>query len=387
MAIINIKGLEGLKGINSLSEEDKNIWISSNKDRLPNPNKVSPSKYNQIADRVYRNDLFRQRFNDESLLKSMTPEERDSYYQESLMNEYTQNRYGNDPNYFEIENLTPEGKLDLVERGYLSDEDIESQYQSNIKQASDLGGNSLLKFLKEAADLSHSATAIGIQETPLDSYKESFDTLKDTQYKLKRDLLDSVIAEDNERKRELVSNESQMLQTELQKGLNNGDLTKEDIDRQFEEIAGGMLGSNHYKAFKDSEELKNFSVTDKIELLSNYIAITRRFGNVMDGISNLESEMKNYISENQDGLDWAANTFKNIAVGGIAHLMNYRMAGLAAKHAADGDLEQWLQGKDKDGNELDIWNNPLYWQGVDQFNTFDANEIKKARANGGISKY
>lgn len=385
MAIINIKGLEGLKGINSLSEEDKSIWVNNNKDRLPNPSKVSPSKYNQIADRIYRNDLFRQRFNDESLLQSMTPEERDSYYQESLMNEYTQNRYGNDPNYFEIENLTPEGKLDLVEKGYLSDEEIEKQYQDNIKSANNIEDNKLVQFIQDFVNLRNPSMSTNMfEESPL---KEGFSTLKEGQLKAKRDLLDSVIAEDNERKREIVSEESLMLQSELQKGLNNGDLTKEDIDKQFEEIAGGMLGSNHYKAFKDSEELKNFSTTDKIELFSNYIAITRRFGNVMDGVSNLESEMKNYISENQDGLDWAANTLKNVAVGGVAHLMNYRMAGLAAKHEAEGDLAQWLQGKDKDGNELDIWNNPLYWQGVDQFNTFDANEIKKARANGGISKY
>lgn len=231
MAVIEIKGLEGLKGLSGLSDEDKKAWIEANKSRLPNPEKVSPIKYNSFADRIYRNDLFRQRFNDEALLQSMTPEERDSYYQESLMNEYTQNRYGNDPNYFEIENLTPEGKLDLVEKGYLSDEDIEKEYKSNIESINELEDNSVLKFLSEAANLSRPATAIGTQETSLNAAKESFDTFKDTQYKVKKDLLDSVIAKDNERKREIVSNESLMLQSELQKGLNNGDLTKEDIDK------------------------------------------------------------------------------------------------------------------------------------------------------------
>lgn len=388
MAIINIKGLEGLKGINSLSEEDRSIWINNNKDRLPNPNKVSPSTYNKVADRIYRNDLFRQRFNDEELLHSMTPEERDSYYQESLMSEYTQNRFGNDANYFEIANLTPEGQLDLIERGYSSDEELEKEYQDNIKTIEELEDNETMKFLRQYTDFGKSAITSGFaQETALDTQKEGVETLRDTKLKVRRDILDSVIGEDNKRKRDMVSGESFMLQRELQKGLNNGDLTKEDIDKQFEEIAGGELGSRYYKAFKDAEELKNLSVTDKIQMLSNYIAITRRFGNVMDGLSNLESEMQNYISENQDAFDWAGNTLKNIALGGVAHLMNYRMAGLAMKHAIEGDLEQFLQGKDKDGNELDIWNNPLYWQGVDQFNTLDANEIKKARANGGISKY
>lgn len=380
MSKIEIKGLEGLKGISALSSEEYNNLRSRYKEQ----GLITDYSPDSKVDRLYRNKLFVDKFG-KDLFKTMSATERDSYYQESLTNEYTQNRYGNDSNYFEIENLTPEGKLDLVEKGYLSDEEIEKQYQDNIKSANNIEDNKLVQFIQDFVNLGNPSMSTNMfEESPL---KEGFGTLKEGQLKAKRDLLDSVIAEDNERKREMVSNESLMLQSELQKGLNNGDLTKEDIDKQFEEIAGGMIGSNHYKAFKDSEELKNFSVTDKIELLSNYITITKRFGNVMDGLSNLESEMKNYISKNQDGLDWAANTFKNVAVGGVAHLMNYRMSGLAMKHAAEGDLEQWLQGKDKDGNELDIWNNPLYWQGVDQFNTFDANEIKKARANGGISKY
>ena len=124
MSIIKSQGLEGLKGINSLSEEDRELWLYNNKNKLPDASKLSPVNYDKVVDRLYRNDLFRNRFNDEDLFLSLTPEERDEYYKASVADEAIQ-IYKNEPNFNEIQSLTSQGKVDLINRGYKTKEELD----------------------------------------------------------------------------------------------------------------------------------------------------------------------------------------------------------------------------------------------------------------------
>ena len=50
-------------------------------------------------------------------------------------------------------------------------------------------------------------------------------------------------------------------------------------------------------------------------------------------------------------------------------------------------FNDWLNGKDENGELLSNWDNPQYWNGVDQYNTLDALEIDRANHNGGVSQY
>lgn len=370
MPIIKIKGLEGLNGLYDLSEDERKAFFDEHGYKLTKY-EGNPMAYSEAASRLYKNRQFIDKFGEDAFNK-MNVQERDSFYEESLLNEYAANRYGNDARYDEISRLTAKGKLDLIERGYLSDSELAKEEEDRAKAMQ---------------SLSNMPYTGSIPIGPTVGYESALDAKNRAQETKRKDLLDALVGEDNARKRDLVSNESSLIYSNIQSKLDSEEMTKEEVDKMFEDIAGGEFGSRYYKAFKDAEELQHFTTSDKLKMLSNFLAINSKFNGPMSALSNLESEMQNYISDNQSGLDWAGNTIKNIGVGGVAHLMNTIMAGLAIKHAIIGDLDQFLQGKDANGNELDEWNNPLYWQGVDQFNTFDANEIKKARANGGISKY
>ena len=78
----------------------------------------------------------------------------------------------------------------------------------------------------------------------------------------------------------------------------------------------------------------------------------------------LENKMRDFVSENQSGWEWAGNTGKNIVVGGVAHIMDGVM-GTKALFMTPEERAKFLQGKDINGKDLPDWLNPLYWQGVD----------------------
>ena len=86
-----LKGLTGLGGLSALPESDRNAWLAMNKERLAAQGVNNPTAYARLADRYYRNDLFRERFadinQDDQLLKSLTPEQRDEIYKEQIVND------------------------------------------------------------------------------------------------------------------------------------------------------------------------------------------------------------------------------------------------------------------------------------------------------------
>ena len=358
MAIINIKGLEGLKGINSLSKEDRELWLYNNKDRIPDSNKLSPAKYNKVIDRLYKNDLFRNRFNDEDLFLSMTPEERDEYYKTSIADEAIQ-IYKNEPNFNEIQSLTSQGKVDLINRGYKTKEELDKLSKERL-----LSKDNKIVLAEDIRDES---------SMQMVDFVDNEDIFLETK------------AEDNIRKKEISSELSDNIYISLQNSLNNNEITSQELEDEFEKVVGN--NSRYYKAFKDTDIFDNFTLSNKMRMMSDFLSVADKYDED-SALSVLDMEMQNYINENQSTGDWAWNTTKNVALKGVANLAN-KVIGIEAL-LKSGDKEQlslFLQGKDENGDDLPWYNNPLYWQGVDQFNTIDSNEINKIRENGGISPY
>ena len=90
MAIVQLKGLEGLKG---LSEEDRKTWYELN-----------PKNYKRTsaqADRVYRNQQFINKLGRETFDSLPNPADRDRLYETTIVNEAMVDTYGDDTQDFE----------------------------------------------------------------------------------------------------------------------------------------------------------------------------------------------------------------------------------------------------------------------------------------------
>ena len=194
----------------------------------------------------------------------------------------------------------------------------------------------------------------------------------------------SIIAEDNTKKIEQSSDVANQYLHNLQQGVDEGKITYANIEEDFDKFIGET--SNHYKAFKDSDIFENFTVTDKMKYLSEFMGVANKFG-VESAVSALNTKMQNYVSDNQDAGDWAVNTGKALFTKFVAEFMN-TVTGVVAGYKAVEDainggnsLGNYLQGKDENGNDLPSWYNPLYYQGMDQYNLWTVDAINEIPAN------
>ena len=51
--------------------------------------------------------------------------------------------------------------------------------------------------------------------------------------------------------------------------LNNKEISYQEIEKQFEELVGS--NSRYYKAFKDTDVFEDFTVSDKMKLMSEFL--------------------------------------------------------------------------------------------------------------------
>ena len=384
MGIIKTEGLKGLKGLGSLSSEDRQSWLSANKDRLPDANRLSPAMYNKVIDRLYRNDLFRAEFNDENLFQSLTPEERDQYYANSIVDKAIQ-VYKDDSWFPQISNMTTEGKMALLESGFETDDEFR---QSVDQLAYDKGadGTDHSFWTEFALAMSKPQGMAGMSAKAIN--KEMSSKTEEGMTTSRNGKFQAFLGEDNLRKIEQSADVSNQYLSNLQRGIDEGKISYEDVEADFDKFIGET--SNHYKAFKDSDIFENFTVSDKMRYLSEFMGVANKFG-VESAVSAINTKMQNFVSDEQSAWDWAGNTTKALGTKFVAELMN-TVTGAVAGYKAVEDavtggnaLGNYLQGKDEEGNDLPAWYNPLYYQGMDQYNLWTVDAINEARQNGGIS--
>lgn len=372
MAIEKLNGLKGLKGLKGLSSTEYKEWTDLNADKIK-------GKSYTYQDRLYRNQLFLQRFNDKDLLHSLTPEERDSLYKKSLVEEEIQ-IYKDDERFSEISNMTTEGQLELLESGYLND----SSFKNTVDQ---------IAYDKNPDGTDNSwgtKVAIGmLRSTGMGPtthvYNEMASATEEGMVESRKEKLDAFLEKDYLRKIEQSKDLSSQYFHNFQRGLDEGVINEADIEEEFNKFVGET--SSHYRAFKDTDIFEHYTLTDKMKDLADFMSVNQKFG-AENAVMSINTKMQNYVSDNQSAWDWAVNTTRNIALKGAANLANKVMAAEALLLTNNKDaLNNFLQGVDENGRELPWYNNPVYWQGVDHYNTPDFNEIKKAIKDGGVSPY
>lgn len=423
-----LESLKGLEGLSALSVEDYNTW----KNQQLTLGKLKGTETAEYENGLYTNQLFIQEFGLDTF-KKYNKTERDAIYRNFIIRNTAKSLYAGDPNYDRIMGLSDDSLLELMNSNYFNENTPEVEEQ---KLYYGYGGTDF-DYTLGLADAVERRRRTRAEDTGNPDYQLTEAELKEVQFRFQdtykrpevegdilsatasaqafsypggvsapaamirggkrrfertlqnnQELLDQFVTRDieaveTEHYQEIIDGRKSIID-----GYNSGKLSYEDIEAEFQAI---MQDSNYYKAFRDAKELEGLTLEDKADFIAKYRIFKQYKGETVANQSN-EMFMQNYISDAQSGWDWFKSTQKNILVGGTAHLANTGIGLITLYKAAQsvdgsGELTNYLQGLDAEGNPLNNWINPQYWNGVDMFNTFSAAEINRARENGGISQF
>lgn len=414
-------------GYSGLSGAEKKLWDRENAPYI----KGADSAY---IDRMWRNQQFVKTFGTDAFYQ-LTPSERDSIYEDKLASDAIKTKFSTNANLNDLLSLTTEGKRELLKSDYKNDYTIEQENQkegngdkkwgdyslgerwnamtqgtsSRILEGVTLGsaigsidpgkGNVIGTLSGIAAGL-----LVGVGEgliyPEISEKKNNADRVQSNNA-----ILENIEVSDNERKKKDSQTEIDATSNALMDAYNNGNITEAQINDEFNNIALNgkrtytdelgrtqiydYQGSNYYSAFKDSDEFEHFSTYDKVKAIAQAQVFSKKYGQNV-AMKALDQDMHNYVTDHQNGLDWACNDLKNLWVGGVAYSMQNVLAlgAIDARIRGKDNLADFLNGNTKEGEDKYAgWFNPQYWNKVDQYNTFDVDKIKEADANGGISIY
>ena len=415
------------QGTRGLGKDEYQSWWDENAAKLEGKDAI-------WEDRLWRNQQFVDAFGLDRFKATPDKDERDELYKDYLLGKAIGQKYGSNRNLDQLMGLTPEGKMELLKSNYKNDYELNEQdKQAEDKDWFDYTLGERWNALTSQA-VSHGEMGMGLGSvgggivgggigtivgigiggaagmfsgilTGITHPEDAKGINAAERRAENEDILNKITVADNDRKKEQSQNAINELWSAYGKAYNQGQITSEQVDEMFDKMALSgkrtatdelgntqeyeYQGSNYYSAFKDSDEFEHFSTMDKLKYLAQTQVLGQKYGQNA-AISILEQDMQNYVNQNQSGWTWAGNSLKNVWVGGVANLANNvtALGALSARtfYGEDG-LANYLNGKDASGDGSDNWFSPMYWNKVDQYNTFDKDAIAKAEGLGGISEY
>ena len=375
-----LKGLNSLKGIESLSLEDREMYKIANQHRIPNnlPSYLQDQQYAIM----YNNDLFRMRFNDEELFKSMSYEERKQYYENDVINEVWNNTYADSKEFTDNEALgyikSPRAKKYLIENEYIPSDKIDMD--QFITEDTYIGGGKEFGAFQSGLKTAKAATE-----------RDNKHKLEQAMLMDKEDLLKSTKETADQFKHYMTSN--MFTSPEFTSQLNT-----EFNDLLSERMPTGEAIFPYYEAYKDSYQLDSnkLSSAKKADILSKYYAILEEAKTkspeeqqeyIKKGIDIINDEIRHLVHKNTTGADMVGNTLESVATKAVSSVAMTAL-GTRALYLALTDqeaFENYIQGKDENGEDLPSIRNLQYYADMDAFNSWNREDQQKARLNGGIS--
>lgn len=394
MPIEKIKGLRGLKGLDSLSLEERAAFMKSHANILDKYDDLD--QRDQAANILYMNQKYINTFGlDKFNLNNDGTEESFNLRNEQTKAELTwkafKGVYGNDNNFNELATyLDVDGMYDLLTNDeYLGKTKIHNKFIKNINDS---------KAMQKAYDNSlnipyaEAALAKGIirTKTAMNPYEQR---KKDEQRD--KEILDKLYAESQKRRERDIQDDADIMFTNMLDADTNRQKSIASWLKDFDKIAS--KNSGYYSGFKNSSWLKDYDDEDKLKDYAKYQVLKQKYGEGV-AMQYLSRDIQNRIAEAQDG-KFTGNTLKGI--------LTTAWSDLGSNVALFANIKNWYdvdrmaiinQGKDPDkpiydkkGNIVDyernenIWTNPAYWNNVYKYNTFSPTEIKAIEERGGIS--
>lgn len=258
--------------------------------------------------------------------------------------------------------------------------DSDFEFPSDRKERKEEEKN-MPSFLRGAMN-AHEKGGVGRQK----SVTEEWDELAKEK---NRDILDRIVAKNS--KVDLAN--SSQVSDRILSDINQMD--EVSFNNMFHDIVEGdknegYSGVGVYNTFKNNHEMKDFGPEQKKKLVADYLAVLETTKNPARAEQAISNYLQDYIHNQQTAWDWWGSAMSGIgtkAAGDFGNLIvgTHALAGLAAY--GEDWLNNYLQGLDENGTERSWWDNMKYWNGVDQYNTFDHDAIWRIEENGGISPY
>lgn len=384
MPVQDIKGLKGLKGWTELTEEEKESWLDAH------------PQYRGVSTRQmlsgYANQNFVDEFGRENFAK-YDRKTRDLIYRNKAIDSAVRDTFKDDENLDTILKMTPEAQLELFDSDYL-------EKQDKIDRRKEKNETSRITNNKEGFDLQDIIDPLGIGRG---TAKKAGEFQINITEKSKDNILADINARDLYRKKDSTEQRRTQIASAYKAGLESGQMSEQDVKDTFSKIAEGttekyssnlgeltyeMPGSRVYKAYKNSHEMSDFGLQDMIDTVAEYQAMRESYG-TETAQQYLDTKMQDYIADHQNVGDWVGAAFQGVATKFAANIMGVPL--FLESMAISGDKERlanWIEGKDENGEDLPLWHNPQYWNGVDQFGSFSPEYINRVKEEyGGISKY
>ena len=394
MPINRLQGLRGLKGLNTLSPEERSAFMQANADRLNKYHSIR--NRDQAANILYMNQKYINTFglDDFNLNNDGTEESfnmRNDKTKFKIVTETFKNQLGKESNFNELATfLDVDGMYDLLtNQEYLGNREISRRLADNIKAS---------KARQSAYDKSwsipHPEAALGMgiirTQTAMDPYEQQKkDLARD------KEILDRLKNESRKRREEAVQGDADMLYANM---LMADDTGKQSLAKTLNEFNKVASSSQYYNTYKNSKWLRDYSDEDKLKDYSKYLALKSKYGEDV-ARQYLEINMQNKVAEAQDG-KFTGNTLKGVLTTAWSDVgSNVALFANAGSWFNTDRMAILNQGKDPDkpiydkkGNIIDykentnIWTNPAYWNNVYKYNTFSPTEIKAIQERGGVSE-
>lgn len=362
MPIQEPKGLPGLKGWSDLSAEERDAF------RAAHP-KMSGMTLKQQRN-AYKNQQFIDRFGKDAF-NQYNRQQRDQMYRAAVIGDEIDNVFKDDANYNTIKNLTPDSQYELLNSNYADERE------------------KLEKTQKYREDKGSLVEAVGLIPAKI------YNIAREKTHQVRSDnTLNEIVARDNQRKADSVTDITDGVAGELVAKINSGELTAQDFYNIFDEAANN---TTYYKAFKNAHELEHYNLSDKIKDYAEFLAIQNQYGTDA-AVSRMNTKLQQRVVDNQSAWDWWGSAARGVAgktVASFGQLATgiqalYNAATIAASQGDEASkrwLANFLEGKDENGNDRPWYDNLKYWNGVDQFGAFDPSKINEIYNAGGVSEY
>lgn len=386
MAVIELKGLQGLKG---LSQQERDEWYKNN-----------PKNYNRTeeqADRVYRNQLFINKYGRDYFKAVPDYNERDVIYFKDTVQDAFDDTFYKEEDYDALNKLTPEGKLELLQQ-YQPTSEYEKYKKEELEKSKKYDESF---WGKVSQSLAQGDTGVQIGTSQEENLSDIFEGSDVVRQNLKKDIinrdLDRVLHSETVQNRtsEILLN----MDTQVAEGKISLQQLEADVDNillgqpqqpEFSTSIGNNASPNYYKAYKDSKYLEDLTLDDKKKRAAETIAMSEATDNATAYYA-ANNDLQNYIHDKQNWWERRGLSAMNIGTGAIKELttpFTAVTAGVITAIYGEKGLANYLNGLDpKTGEPLNFFLSPKYWEDVDRYNTFSPTAQARAEEAGGISTY
>ena len=365
---------DNTRGWSDLSVDERKAYLEGNPE-------LKDKSFKYISN-VYDNRKYIKEFGLDAFEANPDKASRDAELRKRYKDNAIRDMFGDgfedeDPKY----NISTKAQLnDLSVDAFEALLDSDFEFPSDRKERKEEEKN-MPSFLRGAMN-AHEKGGVGRQK----SVTEEWDELAKER---NRDILDRIVAKNS--KVDLAN--SSQVSDRILSDINQMD--EVSFNNMFHDIVEGdknegYSGVGVYNTFKDSHEMKDFGPEQKKKLVADYLAVLETTKNPARAEQAISNYLQDYIHNQQTAWDWWGSAMSGIgtkAAGDLGNLIvgTHALAGLAA-YGKDW-LNNYLQGLDENGAERSWWDNMKYWNGVDQYNTFDHDAIWRIEENGGISPY